>query len=149
MPNSSKGKVYQTRKICGKYFFPKSCRKWGRKTSFRVNDVINYEINLSFLIKPLFYVTKLFRAKTLMSQEWKELLRWNKKHFLSFLKGFQLPEVVSDLGVALKRTPSSHFVCWRWTSFYSYIVDVQLVGVKVYLIADLHFFWLNDVIYYS
>ena len=29
--------------------------------------------------------------------EWEELLRWNKKHFLSFLKSFQLPKIVSDL----------------------------------------------------
>ena len=28
-------------------------------------------------------------TKTLVSWEWKELLRLNKKHFLSFLKGFQ------------------------------------------------------------
>ena len=31
----------------------------------------------------------------------KELLRWNKKRFLSFLKDFQLPEIVSDLIVGL------------------------------------------------
>ena len=30
-----------------------------------------------------------------------ELLRWNKKHFSSFLKGFQLSKIVSDLRVRL------------------------------------------------
>ena len=30
------------------------------------------------------------KTKTWISWEWKELLRWNKKHFSSFLKGFQL-----------------------------------------------------------
>ena len=32
-------------------------------------------------------------------REW--LLGWNKKHFSSFLKGFQMPRVVSDLGMHL------------------------------------------------
>ena len=33
----------------------------------------------------------------------KEFLRWNKKHFSSFLKGFQLPKIVSDLRPPLKQ----------------------------------------------
>ena len=33
------------------------------------------------------------------SQERKELLRSNKKHFLSFAKGYLLPEIASDLRV--------------------------------------------------
>ena len=37
-----------------------------------------------------------------ISWERKELLRWNKKHFSSFLKGFYLPKIVSDLRVRLK-----------------------------------------------
>ena len=39
-----------------------------------------------------------------MTKTWgqKELLRWNKKHFSSFLKGFQLSEIVLDLRVCLE-----------------------------------------------
>ena len=42
-------------------------------------DVTNF--NLIFLFKPFFF-------QILISWERKELLRWNKKQFLSFLKGF-------------------------------------------------------------
>ena len=55
-------------------------------------DVINFEINLIFLIKPFCYKTKKSR-KNLISWERKELLRWNKKHFSSILKGFQLSKL--------------------------------------------------------
>ena len=66
-------------------------------------EVINFEINqdlnqLIFLIKPLFYMTKktkqnlnTFRMKS----------AFKVKHFSSFLKGFQLPKVVSDLRLQL------------------------------------------------
>ena len=37
------------------------------------------------------------KTKTETSWEWNELLRWNKKHFSSFLKGFQLSKIVPDL----------------------------------------------------
>ena len=52
-----------------------------------VCDVINFEIHHSFLIKPLFYITKKSGTKKL-SQKRKELLMWNAKGFSSFLKGF-------------------------------------------------------------
>ena len=56
--------------------------------------VVNFEIIfLIFLIRPFFYLTKMSRQKF---WEWKELLRWNKNHFSSFLKGSQLSKVVSD-----------------------------------------------------
>ena len=55
---------------------------------FPVSD-IKFEINLNFLIKPFTYMTKKLRPKIKISQERKELLRWNKKHVSSFLKGFQ------------------------------------------------------------
>ena len=42
------------------------------------------------------------KTKTKISWERKEVLRWNKKYFSSFLKDFQLPKVVSDLRVHLK-----------------------------------------------
>ena len=45
-------------------------------------DVISLETNLIFLIKPFFYMTKNSIQKF-------NILRWNKKNFSSFLKGFQ------------------------------------------------------------
>ena len=56
---------------------------------YQVNDFIIFYIYLNFLLKLFSY--------TAMSQERKEVLRWNKKHFSSFLKDFQLPKNVSDL----------------------------------------------------
>ena len=54
------------------------------------SDVINFEINLIFLIKSFFDMAKTSRQK---------FLRWNKKQFSSFLKSFPLPNIVSDLRV--------------------------------------------------
>ena len=45
-------------------------------------------VNFIFLIKPLFSTWPKSQDKNLISSWWKELLRWNKKHFSSFLKGF-------------------------------------------------------------
>ena len=56
-------------------------------------DVINFKSNLTFLIKPFLYMTKKARQKLKISWERKELLRWNKKHFLLFLSDFQLPKI--------------------------------------------------------
>ena len=56
-----------------------------------VCDVINFEINYSFLIKPFFYVTKNSGQKFNYVRE--DLLTWNKNHFSSFLKGFRLSEI--------------------------------------------------------
>ena len=53
-------------------------------------DVISFEINLFFLIKPFFYMTKNARQKFNISWEQKELLRRNIKHFSSYLKRLQL-----------------------------------------------------------
>ena len=44
---------------------------------FPVYDVINSEVNLSFLIKLFSYVTKSFRTKTQISQNEKGLLTFN------------------------------------------------------------------------
>ena len=49
-------------------------------------DVMNFEVNLIFLIKPLFEHDQKVVTKTLKSWERKELLRWNKKRFSSFSK---------------------------------------------------------------
>ena len=56
-------------------------------------DVINFEINVIVLIKSFFYMNKKSRQK----------LKYlgNEKNFSSFLNGFQLPKIVSDMGVGL------------------------------------------------
>ena len=45
----------------------------------------------------VFIQAQKLKTKTETSWEWNELLRWNKKHFSSFLKGFQLSKIVPDL----------------------------------------------------
>ena len=47
---------------------------------------MKFEINLIFLIKSFFLYNQKVKAK--ISWERKEFLRWNKKYFSSFLKGF-------------------------------------------------------------
>ena len=58
-------------------------------------------IYLSFVIRPFFYITKKSGKKFKKFQEQKELLTWNKKHFLSFLKSFQLSEFISHPKMSL------------------------------------------------
>ena len=48
----------------------------------------NVETKLIFQIKPFFLHDQKFKTKNWISWERKELLKWNKKHFSSFLKGF-------------------------------------------------------------
>ena len=57
-------------------------------------DVMDFEINLIFQIEPFFQHDWKVVTKTKISWERKELLRWYKKHFSSFLKGFQLTKIV-------------------------------------------------------
>ena len=52
-------------------------------------------------IQAVFRYDQKFKTKIELSWEREELLRWNKKHFSSFLKDFQLPKIVSDLRVHL------------------------------------------------
>ena len=54
-----------------------------------------FDVDLYFLIKPFFYMNKV-RTKIEISQERKELLRWNKKHS-SILKDFHLPEIADTI----------------------------------------------------
>ena len=63
-------------------------------------DFMNFEINFNFLIK-LFLHDKRVKTtfKYLMNE--KELLEQNKKHFSSFLKGFHLSKIDSELRVRL------------------------------------------------
>ena len=57
--------------------------------------------NRIFLVKALFLHDQKVKTKIQISWEWKKLKRWNKKHFLSFFKNFQLPTIVSELRVPL------------------------------------------------
>ena len=59
-------------------------------------DVMNFEIDLIFLIKPFSYMIKKSRQK-LKALRTKRTSKVKKKHFSSFLKGFQLPKIVSGL----------------------------------------------------
>ena len=54
-----------------------------------VCDVINSEINLSFLIKPFFYITKKSQQKCKYLRNGKKAFRVKKKTFLIILKGLQ------------------------------------------------------------
>ena len=68
---------------------------------FLGSDIIKYETNFTFLVKPFFYMTKKSRKMNKYLVKKHEFLRWNKNHVSSFLKGFQLPKIVSDLRVRL------------------------------------------------
>ena len=63
---------------------------------------MDFEINFIFLIKLFFLHDQEVMTKTSISWEWKELLRWNKKHFSSFLKGFQLLNCLRPQSALLK-----------------------------------------------
>ena len=51
-------------------------------------DVINFEINLFFLVKPFLLYDQKVKTNTEIPCQQKELLRKNKKPFSSFLKGY-------------------------------------------------------------
>ena len=59
-------------------------------------DVIKYEIDLSY--QAVFLHDQKIRTKFKYRENEKS---FNKKHFSSFIKGFQLPQVVSDPRVGL------------------------------------------------
>ena len=61
-------------------------------------NVITDEINLIFLMKLFFYMTKKSRQKSKYFDNEKKLLRWNQKDY-SFLNGLQLPKIVLNLRV--------------------------------------------------
>ena len=54
---------------------------------FPGRDVMNFEINLNFLIKPFFYIIKKWRQKYKHLED-ENNFKLNKKHLSSFLKGF-------------------------------------------------------------
>ena len=67
------------------------------------SDVINFEINLIFLIKALLYMTKMSRQKLKYLEKEKSFSGEIKKHFSFILKGYQLPKIVSDCECAFNR----------------------------------------------
>ena len=75
---------------------------------FPVSDVVNFEINLSFLIKLFSHLTKKVRTKIWICSEWKEVFRW--KNFSSFLKGFQLQGIVWDMRVRRSKHQSKSYI---------------------------------------
>ena len=89
---------------------------------FVVQSVTSYvfKINHSFLIEPIFYITKKLRQSVIISRM-KSFLTWNKKHFSSFLKDFQLSEIASDPRVNLQRN-SVHDGSVNW--FLNWIVRI-------------------------
>ena len=59
-------------------------------------DVIEFEINRIFLMKPFSSMTKMSRQRLKYIENKKSF--WSeKKHFSSYLKCFDLPKLVSDL----------------------------------------------------
>ena len=69
------------------YLLEISSNMWIVIVYYPVCDIINFEIYLSFLIKPVYYMAKNSEQKLKYLQN-KEFLRWNKKHLSSFLKDF-------------------------------------------------------------
>ena len=68
---------------------------------FRGCDVINFEINFYLSNQAVILHAQKLKTKISISWERKELLRWNKKHFSSFLNSFQLLKIVTNLWVPL------------------------------------------------
>ena len=82
-------------------------------------DVMNFEINLIFLIRLFFLHDQKVIIKIWISWEQKELLIWNKKHFLSFSRAFNEENIANFFG--------------RWDS------DFKIVWIKITT-----FFFVND-----
>ena len=98
-------------------------------------DVMNFEVNLIFLFKLFFLHDHNIVIKSKISLEWKKLLRRNKKHFSSFLKGFQSSKITyffgrweSDFNYFLKKCWSNH---WRCRSSHLRC-SVRKVFLKIY-----------------
>ena len=68
---------------------------------FPAYDVTNFEINLIFLIKSLWYRNKKSRQKLKYIENEKSFWDEIKSIYSSFLKGSRLPKMVSDLRVRL------------------------------------------------
>ena len=87
---------------------------------------MDFEINLILPIELFFLHDQKVMSK--IPWEWKELLRWNKKDLSSFLKGFQLLKIVSDLRV--------QFLVGSVKIFSEYCMMIFLL--KIFKIVDLN-----------
>ena len=84
-----------------------SCYILGASTSWNIGRYVYNNYLLSSLwCHKVFLLNQKVRAKMLVSQEQKQLLTWNKKHFLSFIKGFSFIEVHKKIG---RWEPHVHF----------------------------------------
>ena len=63
----------------------------------------------------------------------KELLSWHKKHFSSFLKGFHLPNIVSDLRVHLLHSVKHGAKNYLGFSFNSWLCTFFVISTKLYI----------------
>ena len=80
---------------------------------FSACDVIIFEIKLTFLIKPYFYVTTKSRQKPIFLRM-NEFLRWNKKHLSSFLKSFSFSyQKLSQTWEYAFKTPYTKMSTWK------------------------------------
>ena len=106
-------------------------------------------------IQAVFRYDQKFKTKIELSWEREELLRWNKKHFSSFLKDFQLPKIVSDLRVHLVILDN---LKWEICSLKNHIENVLtkcprslyfwITMLKFYTVW-LYFDWMLKLIYWN
>ena len=91
---------------------------------------MNFDVNLIFLNSLFFLHEQNVLTKTFISWEQKKLLRQNKKHFSSFLKGFS----VEDAQICLKQILRFQE---HWSFQYK---SSSMIPVKTYLDDEAHFF---------
>ena len=96
-------------------------------------DVVNFEVNFIFLIKPFFCMTKKSRKKYL---ENKQLLRWNKTHYSSFLKVFQLPKSFISESVPLRKNCCNCFFILLWCKTFRYFTGFQSCSLLLVLFKN-------------
>ena len=58
-------------------------------------------------------------------------MTWNKKHFPSFLKGFHLPKIVSDLGVCYERSIAADYHYWGKSIHRKRVLVVPMYGASL------------------
>ena len=82
------------------------------------------EINLSFLFKAIFYMTKTTEQKFKYLKYKKRFLGEIKNIFHHFLEGFQLPLIVSDLWVGLQVMDDQWLL--QWNASYKFFAFAQI-----------------------
>ena len=96
---------------------------------YPLSAAINFEINISFLIKPFSYMITTVWTKTSISQDQKELSMPNRKRFLPLSKGFHLkPTFLKGESMTLNTYLLYSLPYWNLkfnpslTNFYWYVV---------------------------